>query len=496
MGYGYPRRWKFIDWQAVDAAAAKALDFLGSPLPLDRPVAELTARREIDRRHRPRAGRQRRAARPRRADRQPARGRRRAPVRASSQRLRAARRQHHLRHPPPRRGVPHRRCGDRAARRPHGRRLPAADDSRPEQLVTDIVGTAPATRIVAPAAPTRHAGARGRRTSRSAMPGRSPSASAVGEIVGLAGLRGQGHEAVGRAIAGVLPARRAARSRSAASRSAHPLAGRRDRAPASASPPASAPRRRSPARCRSRRTSSSTRSISARRASGLRSRRARARGGRRDPAPLRRSPARSRARHRHALRRQPAEGRARPLGRPALPRCSSSRTRRSASMSAPRPQIYRMMQEDAAAGTAAIVVSSDLDELVQICDRVLAFSRGRIVAELPRDELSVEALTARGRRHRRAPPSAAARPRNERRPRHRREGRRRPRPAAGRAAAAAARFRAIVLHVLSVARPARLRHPARHRLLDPAAADLHRHRRPSAPSSATTRPSRCWRWPR
>ena len=34
-----PRR--FIDWAAVDDAAAKALDFLGSPLPLDRPVAEL-----------------------------------------------------------------------------------------------------------------------------------------------------------------------------------------------------------------------------------------------------------------------------------------------------------------------------------------------------------------------------------------------------------------------------------------------------------------------
>ena len=52
-----------------------------------------------------------------------------------------------------------------------------------------------------------------------------------------------------------------------------------------------------------------------------------------------------------------------------------------------------MMAEDAAAGTATIVVSSDLDELVQICDRVLAFSRGRIVVELPREALSVEALT-------------------------------------------------------------------------------------------------------
>jgi ribose transport system ATP-binding protein len=58
-----------------------------------------------------------------------------------------------------------------------------------------------------------------------------------------------------------------------------------------------------------------------------------------------------------------------------------------------KSEIYRIMQEDAAGGTAAIVVSSDLDELVQIADRVLAFSRGRVVAELSREALSVEALT-------------------------------------------------------------------------------------------------------
>ena len=41
MGYGYPMRGKFIDWKAVDGAATRALDFLCSPLPLDRPVSEL-----------------------------------------------------------------------------------------------------------------------------------------------------------------------------------------------------------------------------------------------------------------------------------------------------------------------------------------------------------------------------------------------------------------------------------------------------------------------
>jgi ABC-type sugar transport system ATPase subunit len=52
-----------------------------------------------------------------------------------------------------------------------------------------------------------------------------------------------------------------------------------------------------------------------------------------------------------------------------------------------------MLTEDAGAGTGIVVVSSDIDELVQICDRVLAFSRGRIVAQLTRGEISVEALT-------------------------------------------------------------------------------------------------------
>ena len=79
-----------------------------------------------------------------------------------------------------------------------------------------------------------------------------------------------------------------------------------------------------------------------------------------------------------------------------------------------------MMAEDAAAGTAAVVVSSDLDELAQICDRVLAFSRGRIVAELTRPEISVEALTraVRGGDRRRSAECGAAmsaEPRNTRR---------------------------------------------------------------------------------
>jgi ribose transport system ATP-binding protein len=58
-----------------------------------------------------------------------------------------------------------------------------------------------------------------------------------------------------------------------------------------------------------------------------------------------------------------------------------------------KAEIYRILTADAARGTACIVVSSDLDELVQICDRVLAFRAGRIVSELRREKLTVEALT-------------------------------------------------------------------------------------------------------
>ena len=58
-----------------------------------------------------------------------------------------------------------------------------------------------------------------------------------------------------------------------------------------------------------------------------------------------------------------------------------------------KAEIYRMLASDVDAGGAAIVVSSDLDELTQVADRVLCFSRGRIVAEIDREAMSVEALT-------------------------------------------------------------------------------------------------------
>ena len=57
-----------------------------------------------------------------------------------------------------------------------------------------------------------------------------------------------------------------------------------------------------------------------------------------------------------------------------------------------KAEIYRILADGAVSGTACVVISSDLDELVQICDRVLAFNSGKIVAEFSRDELTVEAI--------------------------------------------------------------------------------------------------------
>ena len=58
-----------------------------------------------------------------------------------------------------------------------------------------------------------------------------------------------------------------------------------------------------------------------------------------------------------------------------------------------KSEIYRMMLADCEAGTSYIVVSSDIEELVNVCDRVLALSRGVVVAELSGDDLTTAALT-------------------------------------------------------------------------------------------------------
>lgn len=52
-----------------------------------------------------------------------------------------------------------------------------------------------------------------------------------------------------------------------------------------------------------------------------------------------------------------------------------------------RSEIYIVMNELAADGKGIILVSSDMDEIAGLCDRALVMRNGRLVAELPEEEL-------------------------------------------------------------------------------------------------------------
>jgi ribose transport system ATP-binding protein len=58
-----------------------------------------------------------------------------------------------------------------------------------------------------------------------------------------------------------------------------------------------------------------------------------------------------------------------------------------------RAEIYIKLIQSVQKGLAAVVVSSDFKEIAGICDRALVFNRGRAIAEVPRGELSVARLT-------------------------------------------------------------------------------------------------------
>jgi ABC-type sugar transport system ATPase subunit len=57
-----------------------------------------------------------------------------------------------------------------------------------------------------------------------------------------------------------------------------------------------------------------------------------------------------------------------------------------------RAEIYRMLREAAAAGTGIIMISSDLPELIGMCDRIVVMHEGRMTGELTRDEFSEEKI--------------------------------------------------------------------------------------------------------
>lgn len=57
-----------------------------------------------------------------------------------------------------------------------------------------------------------------------------------------------------------------------------------------------------------------------------------------------------------------------------------------------RLDIYRILRDEAVAGTALLISSSDSAELAGLCDRVYVVSRGRIVAELAGDEVQEDRI--------------------------------------------------------------------------------------------------------
>ncbi len=387
MGYGYPRRWKFIDWKAVNRVAAEALEFLGSPLPLDRPVSELTrAEKSIVAIARALVEKVELLV----LD-EPTASLPEADVgRLFDVLFRVRERNASVIY------VTHRldevfRIADAVTVLRDGRTVAVYRPVTlsPEQLVTDIVGRAPVALLMS-RKKRRGVPALEVEGLRAGTVGPIDFHVGVGEIVGLAGLRGQGHEVVGRAIAGVL-------NRDAGVVRINGVEAKID-APAAAI------------------------------AAGL----GFATGKRAEEAlagtltvkenlflnPLnfghKSFRLKSRSKERTAARDILAKFDVRPVDperdistlsggnqqKVVLARWAGRRYKLLI-LEEPtigvdfgaKSEIYRMMAEDAAAGTSSIIISSDLDELAQICDRVLAFSRGRIVAEISRPDLSVAALT-------------------------------------------------------------------------------------------------------
>ena len=55
-------------------------------------------------------------------------------------------------------------------------------------------------------------------------------------------------------------------------------------------------------------------------------------------------------------------------------------------------EIYCIMNDLVASGKAVIMISSDLQEILGMCDRIYVMYEGKIIGELPRAEASQEKI--------------------------------------------------------------------------------------------------------
>jgi ABC-type sugar transport system ATPase subunit len=59
-----------------------------------------------------------------------------------------------------------------------------------------------------------------------------------------------------------------------------------------------------------------------------------------------------------------------------------------------KAEIYQILRDSAARGTGIIMISSELPELIGVCDRILVFYHGRIMGEVLRQDFSEERIIA------------------------------------------------------------------------------------------------------
>jgi ribose transport system ATP-binding protein len=59
-----------------------------------------------------------------------------------------------------------------------------------------------------------------------------------------------------------------------------------------------------------------------------------------------------------------------------------------------KAEIYGLMRQSLAKGMGVLLVSTDFEEVAKVCHRALVFNRGRVVAEIQRNELTVSRLTS------------------------------------------------------------------------------------------------------
>ena len=264
-----------------------------------------------------------------------------------------------------------------------GRHIVTADvaEITPDYIVNKMVGRVigklyPPKQSAAERLPDSAARGAGARPTAGAS-AMSPSSFGEGEILGIAGLIGAGRSEIVKGICGLHRRARAARSSSTggrlpsaatatASTTASSTFPRTARATASSSICRSRPMSRRSTSTRSRpRGAPSTGESEAEQATGL---------GDRLGAQARQ--------HRRARSRR---FRAATSRRSRSPRCcrsirasSSSTSRHAASMSAPRPKSTASCATSRASGVGIVVVSSELPELIGLCDRVLVVREGEI----------------------------------------------------------------------------------------------------------------------